>query len=259
MNKRRVRVILFVSLVVVGFFFLRPETESFYLKALQEGKTYYDKSQYEQAINLLKIAEFGLLEEKKYLAELYLYYTLSCYKLGRINESRGILDKLKTELNIKELNTMTIPPQIENDVKVMLAVLEKYDNPASWNGLKNLTLIDRFESRFLKALDHLKNGNLTGVEEEIKGLMLLNKRDARIPFLKGVSAFNKKKYGKCIGYLNKITNSIDPVYKDEVFYYLSLSYSFEKKNQQADFYSRMIRDKALQEKLYNLIQYRRKQ
>ncbi|MCU0288825.1 MAG: hypothetical protein MUF15_20820, partial [Acidobacteria bacterium] len=252
-----VKVFYFLGLVGVGFVFMYAAADPFYLKALQDGKTCCEKKEYEQAINLLKIAEFGLLEEKKYLPELYLYYALSYYKLGKITECGGIINTLRTELNIKDPRSITGPPQVENDLKIMLSVLEQYNNPANKGRLKELALLDRFESEFLKARDLLKNGNLPGADEKIKELRAINKKDDRLLFLQGMSAFNKKKYGKCIGYLSKITNSIEPVYKDEVFYYLSLSYFFEKDSQKADSYYRIIQDKSIQESVYHIIQNRR--
>ncbi|NIM17549.1 MAG: hypothetical protein GTO45_36510 [Candidatus Aminicenantes bacterium] len=254
MNKRRTTFFPFLGLMCIGWLLLYPAVDPFYLKALQDGKTAYHKGQYEQAINDLKIAEFGLLQEKEHLAQLYLYYALSCYKLGRIKESRKILNTLKTELNIKDLDNITTPTPIENDVKLMLAVLKNYDNQSNRNGIKNLALIKSFEIGFQSAREHLKNNNLTGVEKEIKALMRIDKKDIRIPFLKGVAAFKKKKYKKCIGYLEKVTKSIEPAFKDEVFYYLSLSFHFKKNTQQVDFYYQMIHDKTLREKLDNIIQ-----
>jgi tetratricopeptide (TPR) repeat protein len=259
MNKRRTTFLLFLALILISWLLLYPTVDPFYLKALQDGKTAYHKGQYEQAINDLKIAEFGLLQEKEHLAQLYLYYSLSCYKLGRIKESRNILNTLKTELNINTLDTIPLSPQIENDVKLMLAVLKNYKNLSGRNGIRNLSLIKSFEIGFQSAREHLKNNNLTGVEKEIKALMRIDKKDSRILFLKGVVAFKKKKYKKCIGYLEKVTKSIDPALKDEVFFYLSLSFYFKNNTQQVDLYYQMIHDITLREKLDSIIQKNNKE
>jgi tetratricopeptide (TPR) repeat protein len=255
MDKRRLIVLLCVSLMGAGLFFLYPEAESFYLKTLKEGKTYYNQGRYQQAINQFKIAEFGLLEEKKYLAELYLYYALSYFKLGKVNESRGILKTLQTELKIKAPDNITAPPQIENDWKLMLLTLKNYDNRSNEKGRKNINpiLVKGFEEGFQKALNHLKNNDLPGLDKEIKGLVQIDKKDVRIPYLKGIAAFKKKKYRKCTGYLEKIKDLIDPVYKDDVFYNLSLSYYFVNKKQQAILYSQRVYSKNLREELDTIL------
>ena len=255
MNKRRVIVLLYLSLVGAALSFLYPQAESFYLKTLTEGKTYYHQGRYQQAINQFKIAEFGLLEEKEYLAELYLYYALSYFKLGKINESWEILKTLQSELKIKAPDNITVPPQIENDLKLMLAVLKNYKNPANENRDKNINVmrIKSFEEGFQKARRCLKNNDLPGLDKEIKGLVRIDKKDVRIPYLKGIAAFKKKKYSKCIGYLNKITDLLDPVYKDDVFYYLSLSFYFLDKKEQAILYSQRVYDKTLREELDEIL------
>lgn len=255
MNNWRVIGLLCVGLMWAGLFFLYPKAESFYIKTLQDGKTYYNEGKYEQAIDYFKIAEFGLLEEKDYLAELYLYYALSCFKLGKVNESHKILNTLKTEFNIREPGNIPSPPGTENDVKLMLSTLKHVDNKSIETGdkNKNLLLVKNFEEGFQKALNRLKNNDLPGADQEIKRLKSIDKKDVRIQYLKGIAAFKKKKYGKCIGNLKRITELIDPVYRDEVFYYLSLSYYFEKKTQQADFYFQQVTEKKLREELGNIL------
>jgi lipopolysaccharide biosynthesis regulator YciM len=255
MDKRRLIVFLYVSLMFAGLFFLYPQAESFYLKTLTEGKTYYHQGRYQQAINQFKIAEFGLLEEKEYLAELYLYYALSYFKLGKINECREILKTLKTELKVKEPDNITAPPQIADDWKLMLATLNKYDTRSKEKGGKNIIpiLVKNFEEGFQKALHYLKNNDLPGLDNEIKGLMRIDKKDVRISYLRGIAEFKKKKYSKCIGYLEKITDLIDPVYKDDVFYYLSLSYYFLNKKEQAILYSQRVYGKNLREELDEIL------
>ena len=254
MDKRRLIVFLCVSLMGAGWFFLYPQAESFYLKTLQEGITYYQQGRYQQAVNQFKIAEFGLLEEKEYLDELYQYYALSYFKLGKVNESREILKTLQAELKVKEPDNIAAPPQIENDWQLMLVTLKNYDNRSKEKEPKNINfaLAKSFEEGFQKARQCLKNNDLPGLDKEIKALMRIDKKAVRIPYLRGIAAYMKKDYRECIGYLEKITDVIDPVYKDDVFYYLSLSYYFEKRSQQADSYYQMIGNKALREKIDNI-------
>ncbi len=251
MDKRRVIVLLLVSLMGAGLFFLYPQAESFYLKTLKEGITYYHQGRYQQAVNQFEIAEFGLLEEKEYLVELYQYYALSYFKLGKVNESREILETLQAELKVKELDNINAPPQIENDWKLILVTLKNYDNRSNEKEHKNINFVlaKSFEEGFQKAQRHLKNNDLPGLDKEIKALMRIDKKDVRISYLRGIAAYKKKDYRKCIGYLQEITDVIDPIYKDDVFYYLSLSYYFLNQKQQALLYSQRVYNKNLREEL----------
>ena len=113
--------------------------------------------------------------------------------------------------------------------------------------------VKSFEEGFQKALRYLKNNDLPGLDKEIKELTRINKKDARIFYLKGIAAFKKKKYRKCIGFLKKITDLINPAYKDNVYYYLSLSSYFLNKKQQADLYSQRVYGKDLREKLAEIL------
>ena len=196
MNKAVLIVLLCVSVMAAGSLFLHPEAESFYLKTLGDGKTLYNQGRYQQAIDQFKIAEFGLLEEKEFLSELYLYYALSYFKLGKVDEARGILKTLKTELKITEPENLTAPSQIKNDWMLMLVTLKNYENRSNEDGSKNINvmLVKSFEERFQKALLLLKNNDLPGLDNEIKGLVRIDKKDSRIFYLKGIAAFKKEKW-----------------------------------------------------------------
>jgi tetratricopeptide (TPR) repeat protein len=129
MDKKALTFLLCAILVYGGSCFLHSKVDPFYLKALQDGKTSFHEGRYEQASQDLNIAQFGLLEEKEYLPELYLYFALSRFKLKKIEEARILIKDLKTKLNIKDPNALPTPAGIKGDVESMLLTLEKYDNP----------------------------------------------------------------------------------------------------------------------------------
>lgn len=258
MHKMKGRLVLGIGLMMMGFSSLCPAVESFYLKALRDGKTAYHEGRFEQAIDDLKIAEFGLLEDKEHkehLSQLYLYYALCWYKLGKVEECREILNLLKTELNIKELDNMTGPPQIENDVRVMLSTLGNYGNRSNIEGHKDkkAVLVESYEERFQKVREDLKNNNLPGIESQIQQLRRLNKEDDRIAYLKGVYAFKNRNYKDCIEILITVRKTIDPTFRNDVYHYLALSYYFLKNYGQTLAFYQKIDNPADREKLKDII------
>jgi tetratricopeptide (TPR) repeat protein len=235
-GKKVLRLALMCLMCLGGL--LHGQTEAFYLKALRDGKTCLLEGRYEQAIEHFKIAEFGLKKKKKDpLAELYLYYSLSCYKLNRPNQARKFLDTLENELGTPP-ESLPAPPQVKRDLRFMLSALGKYHvrPTAKTVGNPDLQTIDRFEQEFLKALEHLENDRLKALEKQTRQLKRIDKNDVRITFLEGARAFKQKKYGKCIDYLKKITSRIPPDYRDETYYYLSFSYYVENDRRQARHY-----------------------
>ena len=55
-------------------------SSNFYKNLAEEGKKFYMAGKYEEAVENFRIAEFGLMEKKEILKELYLYYSLAHYK-----------------------------------------------------------------------------------------------------------------------------------------------------------------------------------
>jgi tetratricopeptide (TPR) repeat protein len=289
MDKKALIFLLCVILVYKGSCFLHSKVDPFYLKALQEGKTSFHEGRYEQASQDLEIAQFGLLEEKEYLAELYLYYALSCFNLRKIEEAHTLIKDLKTKLNIKDPNALPIPAGIAGDVKLMLLTLEKYNNPlykikkaGTKNSIRtkqisivkprqkspkpptkknispNPAAVEKsFALLFRETLEKVKENNPAAsgkqVEKNLKKLERLNKSDARVFYLKALVAFNQRKYKACIKLLEKIVKIMGPTFREDIYYYLVRSYYFVKKYSQALDLYRQIQDPAYREKLAAVI------
>lgn len=299
MDKKTFNFVL-CAMLVLGSSFLYPEVDSFYLKALQEGKTSFHEGRYEEAIESFKIAQFGLFEEKEYLPELYLYYALSCFKLRKIEEAHTLIENLKTKLKIKDTEPLPRPARIADDVDLMLLKLGKTSNPPDKTttikptstssgtmpgtvtknrrrtkqnrvvkpvkkspppstktkknvSAKPVSVEQRFAPLFRETLEMLREYNPADsskqVEKNLKKLEKLNRRDARVFYLKGLVAFNQQKYKECIKLLEKIVKLMGPTYQEEIYYYLVRSYYFMKNYTRALVFYRQIQEPVYREKL----------
>ena len=144
--------------------------------------------------------------------------------MGRIEETKKIVDKFKKNLNINDLSYLEVPQSIKDDFQILISTLFKTKGIKKRGSQKiQLNKIYEFESIFRDTLENLKHNKLKEVEKNIKRLKKIDKKDLRIQYLNGYIAFQKKKYDSCISLLIKIYDSIEPEYKDDVFYYLTLS------------------------------------
>ncbi len=226
MGERLKRSFIFIMLFFLGIAWLCVDikAEDFYVNLLKEGEAFYKEGNYELAIKNFKIAEFGLIEDRENLIELYLFYSLSHFKMGRIEETKKIVDKFKKNLNINDLSYLEVPQSIKDDFQILISTLFKTKGIKKRGSQKiQLNKIYEFESIFRDTLENLKHNKLKEVEKNIKRLKKIDKKDLRIQYLNGYIAFQKKKYDSCISLLIKIYDSIEPEYKDDVFYYLTLS------------------------------------
>jgi tetratricopeptide (TPR) repeat protein len=253
---------LVLTLMSIFFFcagvsYLSPAADPFYKKLFQEGKTFLAEGKYQEAIENFKIAEFGLLEEKEILKELYFFYSLAFLKVGKLGEAQKIIKNMETELHvdINDLKTLSIPPSIKTDAKVLQAILFKREGikePDAWGKIYN------FEWLFWNTLQKLDDNKFDAVKNNIEKLKKIDKNDTRIFYINGIVKFKKKKYKACIESLNKVVLTamlitIDPSLRENLYYYLTLSYHYlENKEQSQKFYQK-ISDKAMKAKLDKII------
>ncbi len=250
-------ILMFMFFFCAGVSFLSAAADPFYKKLLQEGKTFLAEGKYKDAVESFRIAEFGLLDEKESLKELYFFYSLAFLKLGKLGEAQKIIKNMETELHIdiNDLKTLSIPPSIKTDAKILQATLFKSQGTKgtdTWG--KNYS----FEWLFWNTLQKLDDNKFDAVKNNIKKLEKIDKDDTRIFYINGIVKFKKKKYKACIESLNKVVLkamliTIDPSLRENLYYYLTLSYHYlENKEQSQKFYQR-ISDKAMKAKLDKII------
>jgi tetratricopeptide (TPR) repeat protein len=230
MEYRRCLPIVLTALCVLGAF-LFGEADIFYHKALAEGKVLFQEGNYEAALSNFKIAEFGLMEEHETLKELYFFYALSLYKLGKFEEAREIIKKFERHLNIEDVKSLTPPASVETDVKVMLATL--LGDSQEGEEKKDYRLIKSFEIVFQDTLRHLEENRFSEARQGIKKLSRIDKGDPRVDYLVGILHFKQREYTESIDSLRDIYDAIGAEFRDAVGYYLVLGFYFEKNYGQA--------------------------
>ncbi len=85
--------ILFLFFLIICLYSISPAADPFYTNLLNEGKALYLAGKYDEALEDFKIAEFGLVDEKEIVPELYFYYALTQYKKGAFGGEQGTAGK----------------------------------------------------------------------------------------------------------------------------------------------------------------------
>lgn len=252
--KRILKSITAILLLGSSFLPLYADADPFYTKIFNEGKNYFTAGNFREAIVNFEIAEFGLLDESEVLKDIYLYYSLAQFRLGRINEAREIIKKFETELNIKDLDVIVAPQSIDNQVRAMLAALARLQGT---NDGSSAGKIYSIESLLLETMQLLEADKFDLIENNIKKLETIDKKESRIDYIKGILKFKQKDYRGCVKSLKAFEQTLPPSSKpalmDDLFYYLGLSYHYLKNAGQAAFYYDKTRNLDVKTRLYQII------
>jgi hypothetical protein len=212
------KIMLLMFMMIICLFSLSFSADPFYTNLLNEGKQLYMAGKLDEALEDFKIAEFGLIDEKEFIPELYFYYALAQYKKGALGESKALMDKMKLVLGETEIDKIVRPKEIEHDLSIMTRALDYLARP----GARAVNL--QFFNLFYETLDQLRAQKLEAAEAGIKRLERLNGDDARLAFLKGFLYFQKEDYKKCVKTLGGLIGKLDGEFGEESSFYLAYSY-----------------------------------
>ena len=202
--------------ILAGFLYsLSFSADPFYSNLLNEGKSLYAAGKYDEAIENFKIAEFGLVDEKEMVLELYFYYALTQYKKGAVGESQALLEKMKTALGGAEIDKVARPKEIERELFVMVRALDYLKQPGAKPGFLP------FFNLFYETWDLLKAKQLPAAEAKLKILGKMSGDAARLSFLEGYLAFQKGDHKKCVNRLEKVVAALGEELGEEARFYLA--------------------------------------
>ena len=213
---KKISIITATIILTIGV--LVYSADPFYTSLLNEGKQQYQAGKYDEALESLKIAEFGLLDEKELVPELYFYYALAQYRKGAVGESQALLDKMKLILGEAEYAKAVRPKEIERDLSIMVRALDYLKQPGAKPGSLP------FFNLFYETWDLLKEKKLPEAELKLKAMDKLGGDTNRLRFLEGFLAFQKGDYKRCLGRLEKISGPLAAEYGEEASFYLAYSY-----------------------------------
>ena len=238
-------------------FFLMAEVDPFYVQMMEQGKSLYYGNKFEQALENFRIAKFGLLPDRELLKEIYIFEALSHFKLNRAREVQQVLDEIRAEFGSKAITELETPEQLRSDMNRLLSVFKPATKTQPDTRVpvvkKNLSLLRGFEAIFQNARDYIEANQYAKAEIEIKKLKRMNKKDIRIDYLQARLCFEQKKYPHCIEKLRKVYMAKSPELRDEVLYYLVISYYFVKNYGQSLAFYQKIDNPSDQKKLGNII------
>jgi hypothetical protein len=212
---KKIVLLLLLMLCLHPFVF---SADPFYTNLLNEGKALYIAGKYNEALENFRIAEFGLLDEKEFVLELYYYYSLTQYRKGAIGESKALLEKMKAALGGGDIDKLPKPKEIERDLSIMVRALNYLGQP----GAKPASL--PFFNLFYETWDLLKAKTLPAAEANLKRLDKMGGDRVRIYFLEGFLAFQKRDYKKCIKQLEKLDAPFPAEFNEDASFYLAYSY-----------------------------------
>jgi tetratricopeptide (TPR) repeat protein len=223
---RMIKKLLLLLIPVICLFSISFAADPFYTNLLNEGKQLYQAGKFDEALEDFKIAEFGLVDEKEIVPELYFYYALAQYKKGRVGESQALLDKMKLALAGADLAKTAKPVEIEGDISIMVRALDYLKQPGAKPGSLP------FFNLFYETWDLVKVKKLDLAEAKLKILGKMGGDEGRVRFLEGYLAFQRGDHKRCIIRLEKVASGLgDELGEDAQFY---LAYSLLKRGDLAE-------------------------
>ena len=209
---KKITLILTLLIIMISS---TPAADPFYTNLLNEGKAMYLAGKYDEALENFKIAEFGLVDEKEFVPELYFYFALAQYKKGQVAESQALLDKMKLALGGADLAKLVKPKGIEDDLSIMIRALEYLKQPGAKPGFLP------FFNLFYETWDLLKAKKLPEAEARLKVLGKMQGDEARLRFLEGYLAFQKGDHKRCVNRLEKIAGNLGEELGEDAQFYLA--------------------------------------
>lgn len=208
--------LLFV--MAVSFFMASHAADPFYISLLNEGKQQYAAGKLDDALESLKLAEFGLLDERDQVPELYYYYSLVQFKKGQMGETQALLDKMKLALGVSDLNKVGKPREIEGEIAVMLRSLDYLKQPGAKPGMLP------FFNLFYETWELLRAKKLPEAEARLKNMEKMSGDKPRQLFLEGYLAFQKNDYKGSLKRLEKISGPLPEEIGEDASFMLTFSY-----------------------------------
>lgn len=124
LSRRRLLQVLLMSLlasILVGNTLADQQTtvsshqvDPFYLRLFDDGLAAFNRNDFEEAFENLKIAAFGLLDEPDLLGEAFVYLTLSAYNLKKTEQVEYYLREISRFKLNNRIRSSRLPEKIKD-------------------------------------------------------------------------------------------------------------------------------------------------
>ncbi len=91
-----------------------PQVDPFYLRLFDDGLAAFNRNDFEEAFENLKIAAFGLLDEPDLLGEAYVYLTLSAYNLKKTDQVEYYLREISRFKLNSRIRSSRLPEKVKD-------------------------------------------------------------------------------------------------------------------------------------------------
>jgi len=248
MIEKMIKKIFVIIALLINLSAIEFAADPFYTNLLNEGKQKFLAGKYDEALESFRLAEFGLIDEREYVPNLYFFYALAQYKKGGVAESRELLEKMKLALGVEDLSSLVRPKEIEREISIMVRVLTALGKP----GAK--TFSPAFGNAFYETWDLISQSQIPQAEAGLKKLNKLGSDEGRIAFLEGFLAFQKEDYKKCVSRLGKKAASLPDELSEDASFYLAFSHLKRGDAESAKKYSQKIKNPTFVHRLMLLIE-----
>jgi lipopolysaccharide biosynthesis regulator YciM len=225
--------------------------DNFYKNLLLQAQQDYAKGDYHQAISNLKIAEFGIRDDKNLMKEVYFYYLSSYFKLRKIKEVQKLLKIIQDKYKIADFSNNDFPKIIRQDLSILNIFIRK-----DILNSKNIEQRILYETLFYKTITHIEEISGEKLKKIHSRLIQINKVDKRKQIISAFIDFRAEKYKKVVKKIRAVihkTQFILPEIRDEIHFYLALSFFYLDRQEEALTALQNITNHAIIERFRSLL------
>lgn len=171
-------------IIMIAALMISAQSNSFYRDALKEGVANYRSGRYDQALERLRFAAFGLLDDSVRIRRVHIYSALSLFSLSRFEETRKEMKALAGDparLSAKELGGN---PEDEKMFRIMKRTLFSGKTVNVSPGI-----LRSYEIVFDDAMEAAKAGHWEKVKSALKKMDDLVPEEPRAALLRGMRDF----------------------------------------------------------------------
>ena len=207
---------ILTSIIIAIFVCVLPaQGESFYRSALEEGLTDYHAGKYEQALERLRFAAFGMMDNPSGIRRVHVYSALTLFAMSRITEARAAMEALGPRPEALSASELGVEPGDEKMFRILKRTLFIGNVNRVSPGTRRA-----FELLFDDTLEAARSGKWKKGKSGLKKIADLLPGEPRVAMLRGMVYFAMEDFGAASRELESVYDTIQPEFRDELKFYL---------------------------------------